>query len=90
MQTVNAKNAGGDKAGTNEQTYYDALKRIASYQSPTQMRRGAEKQYGLDYEEALEMAYENVLEEAKAAVRGKRRPVGVQKPSGKKAGGGAG
>ncbi len=51
---------------------YAALKRITSYQTPQQLRRNADKEYGLDYEEALEMAYENVLAEAKAGLRGIR------------------
>lgn len=57
-----------------ELKYYAALKRICDYSSPEKLRRDAEKCYGLGYEEALEMAYENVLAEAKSAVRGKRRP----------------
>ncbi len=59
---------------SNERQYFDALKRIQSYQTPEQLRRSAEKDYGLSYEEALEMAYENVLAEAKAATHRKRRP----------------
>lgn len=44
------------------------LKRISKdYQTPDQLRRNSEKQYGLEYEEALEMAYENVQEEARNA-----------------------
>lgn len=58
-----------------EQEYFDALKRIASFQTPEQLRRTSEKQYGLNYEEALEMAYENMLHAAKDAVKGRRRPV---------------
>lgn len=58
----------------NELRYFDALKRIASYQSPEQLRRVSEKQYGLEYVEALEMAYENVIDEAKFAVKGRRKP----------------
>lgn len=53
---------------------YDALKRIARYQSPDQLRRGSERQYGLSANEAIEYAYENVLFEAKAATMGMRRP----------------
>lgn len=53
---------------------YDALKRIAAYQSPDQLRRGAQKQYGLDADEAIEYAYENVLFEAKVVLKGARRP----------------
>lgn len=59
---------------SDERHYFDALKRIASYQSPDQLRRCAERQYGLPSDEAIEYAYENVLDEAKAAVKGKRRP----------------
>lgn len=54
---------------------YDALKRTAAYQSPEKIRRFGAKQWGLDdASEAIEMAYENVLEEAKSAIRGMRRP----------------
>lgn len=53
---------------------YTVLKRIASYQSVAQIRRSAERDWGLDPEEALEMTYENVLGEAKFALRGLRRP----------------
>jgi hypothetical protein len=37
------------------------------YQTTSQIKRDSEKQYGLDYTEALEMAYENIQEEARAA-----------------------
>lgn len=54
---------------------YDALKRIASYKSPEWLRRNSFRAYGLDDpNEAIEYAYENVREEAKAAIRGMRRP----------------
>lgn len=59
---------------SNEQRYYDALKRITAYMSPTKLQRTSEKKYGLPFDEALEMAYENVLAEAALAIRGKRRP----------------
>ena len=54
--------------------YYAVLKRIAAYQRPERLRKFAERQYGLSYEEALEMAYDNVISEAATAVRGKRTP----------------
>lgn len=57
-----------------EQRLYDALKRISCYSPPDNLRRTAERAYGLPYEEALEYAYENVLEEAKRALKGMRRP----------------
>jgi hypothetical protein len=50
-----------------------ALERIASYDRLTWLRRNAARSYGLDYTEALEMAYENVIGEAKAALKGIRR-----------------
>ncbi len=56
-----------------EERFYVALKRITSYMSPARLRRDAERGYGLDPAEALEMAYENVIEEAKSALRGYRR-----------------
>ncbi len=50
-----------------------ALIRIAKeYQTPDQLRRNAERDYGLDAGEAIEMAYENIQSEARAAVCGTR------------------
>jgi len=60
---------------SNEQRYFDALKRITKYMSPERIRRDAEhNDSALSYEEYLEMAYENVIQEAHRAVHGKRRP----------------
>ena len=60
---------------SNEQRYYDALKRIAKdYQTPAQLRRSHQRQFGLDFELALEYAYENIQQEAALAIRGRRRP----------------
>lgn len=53
---------------------YAALKRITQYMPPKRLRAVAEKQYGLEPEEAIEMAYENVLQEAKNAIKGMRAP----------------
>ena len=55
------------------QRLFDALKTIASYNSPERVRRDAPAM-GLDENEAVEMAYENVLQEARSAIRGMRRP----------------
>ena len=41
---------------------------IASYDSPEWLRKHCEKRYGLAYEEALEGAYENIIDEAKQAL----------------------
>lgn len=51
---------------------YDALKRIASYDSPEKLARRSEKEYGLAPEDAIEMAYDSVLQDAKNAVKGVR------------------
>lgn len=60
---------------SNEQLYFNTLKRIAKYYMTTkQLERNAEKKYSLTYHEALEMSYDNVRGEAAAAIRGKRRP----------------
>lgn len=49
----------------------DTLQKIAKYyQSPNQLRRASEKDYGLDFEEALEMSYDNIQEDAKKAIKG--------------------
>lgn len=44
-----------------------ALRQIARFQAPEELRRLSWKSYGLDYAEALEMAYENVRWTAKQA-----------------------
>ncbi len=59
---------------SNEQRYYEALRRIVHYQSIASLRRGSEKEYSLSFEETLEYAYENVIQEAHTALRGRRRP----------------
>lgn len=47
------------------------LKRIAKeYQTTAQLQKNSEKMYGLKYEEALEMAYENIQNDASFAVKG--------------------
>lgn len=52
---------------------YKALKKISQgYQTPVQLRKNSEKQYGIGYEESLEMAYENLQAEAKEAIKGIR------------------
>jgi hypothetical protein len=60
---------------TREQKLFDALRRIAAYDSPSKLRKSAESEYGLSYTEALEMAYENIIQEAKSATKGMRRPL---------------
>lgn len=50
---------------------YKALNTIANhYQTPQQLQKNSGKQYGLEYEEALEMSYENIQQVAKEGMRG--------------------
>lgn len=58
----------------NELRYYEALKRITKYQAVERLREHSERDWGLPFEEALEMAYENVITEARNAIHGRRRP----------------
>lgn len=56
-----------------QQRLYDALKRIAKdYRSAESIIRKPD--FGLDGPEELEMAYENIQREAKAAIKGLKRP----------------
>ena len=49
------------------------LKRISKhYQNPDQIRRNSDKQYGLEYGEALEYSYENIQNEAAWSIKGIR------------------
>jgi len=50
----------------------NALIEITKYQTPGKLRRDSEKDWGVEYEEALEMAYENIQSTAKYAVKGVR------------------
>ena len=59
----------------NEQRYFDALTKIAKHYMPAEkLLRDGEKLYGVSGKEALEMAYENIQDEARAAIKGRRRP----------------
>ena len=53
---------------------YTALKRITCYDAPAKLRRRAERDYGLSGDEAIEYAYENVLQEARNGLKGIRLP----------------
>jgi soluble cytochrome b562 len=50
----------------------NALIEITKYQTPDKLRRDSEKDWGVEFEEALEMAYENIQTTAKYAVKGVR------------------
>lgn len=54
--------------------YYDALKELASFMSIERLKRESDRKYGLPADEAIEMAYENMLSMAQSAIKGRRRP----------------
>lgn len=59
------------------------LAKITRYQTVERLRSHSEKDWGVGYEEALEMAYENVLTEARNALRyrpANSKPDGGQVP----------
>ena len=56
-----------------------AIRRILAYHTPKQLERVAGRAYGLQYMEALEMAYENMRGEAEA-VRHLLRPRRAKTP----------
>ncbi len=47
----------------------NALKKIKAYQSPEKLRKDSSRDWGLDFEEAIEMAYENIQGEAAFACK---------------------
>lgn len=57
------------------EAYRATLERIArGYQTPAQLRRSVGRDHGLDYEEGLEMAYENMQQEARVVLKRFRMP----------------
>ena len=65
---------------------YVALARISKYMKPETILRKAEKMYGLEPQEALEMAYEHMLSEARNGLRTVRKPFAVAPPESAKEG----
>lgn len=60
---------------SDEQRYYDALRTIAKlYMTTEQLQRGSMKKFGLNYNEALEMSYDNIQLLAGDAIKGRKRP----------------
>lgn len=57
-----------------EMRLWTALKVIGAYYTPSKLRKKAEAEYGLSYEEALEMSYENIQATAIGAVRNVTKP----------------
>jgi hypothetical protein len=64
-----------------EARLWRALRRILAYEAPDRLSRNAGKQYGLDGAEAVEMAYENMQQEARNALRGVRGPKPAAAPA---------
>lgn len=53
-----------------------ALKKIAKdYQTTGQLRLNSEKEYGLEFEESLEMSYHNIQVLAEFTIRGIRKKI---------------
>ena len=59
-----------------ERNYFDTLRLISQYQPPDQIKLLARLNGGgSGYLEMIENSYENAIATARAALRGKRRPV---------------
>lgn len=46
-----------------------ALIEITNYQTPDKLRKDSENDWGVEFEESIEMAYENIQQTAKFAVK---------------------
>lgn len=57
-----------------EHRLYAALKRISGYETSGRLLQHGERAYGISGQECLEMAYDNIREEAKRAIKGVRAP----------------
>ena len=56
-------------------TMYTALRRIASYMPAEKLRKRSMKLYGLEPDEAIDAAYENMLYEAQGGLRHINKPM---------------
>ena len=54
--------------------FWRALHTISKYMPPRELETKSERVYGLRPDEATECAYENVLNTAKGAIKGTRKP----------------
>ena len=62
------------KRNSNFNKMHEALRKIAkSYMNSEQIKKDSGPQFGLDYDEALEMAYDNIQNEARIAIKGIRK-----------------
>lgn len=51
---------------------FDALVRISSYERPHRLHQRAPRDFEMSGDEAIEIAYENIIEEARSALKGVR------------------
>lgn len=65
-----ATKAKQDRIKSNHNRMLTYLRRIKSYQTATQLRKDSTKDGVFDFEEAIEMAYENIQLEAKEGCKG--------------------
>lgn len=54
--------------------FWRALHTISKYMPPRELVAKSERIYGLPPDEAIEYAYENVINTAKGAIKGTRKP----------------
>lgn len=54
--------------------FWRTLHTISVHMPPRELQTKSERVYGLQPDEATEYAYENVLEAARAAIKGTRKP----------------
>jgi len=66
--------ANGSASPSRVRKMYDALKTITKYQTPARLRKDSERLYGLAGDEAMDIAYENIIEHARSAIHGMRKP----------------
>jgi len=60
-----------EKQKNNYNKMLEVLQKISrKYYKSEQLKRKSEKEYGLNYEEALEMSYDNIQSEAHNACKG--------------------
>lgn len=58
------------------------LKKISkAYMTPDQLKKNSEKMYGLEYEECIEMVYENIQEDARIAAKNVKPIIEPVKPT---------
>jgi hypothetical protein len=62
------------------QMRHTLLRISKQYMNSQKLRKESESEYGLEFEESIEMAYDNIQSEAKAAVKGVKEILPTPKP----------